>query len=413
MKRTSHFLLAIAFLLLYNPLLKAKEGWTFRASMPTARSGICAAVFEGKVYVIGGQDRNGQVLNLVERYDPGSETWETDLPALKVKRVNAAAVVFDGKIFVLGGRRDKRKVLKKVEFFDPSRNKWEFSEDLGEEREGLAAVVLNGLMYAVGGSNEKGRPLNSVEFYDINTDEWEESEEWHLSSGRASFSSIAIEDSAFTIGGFFFGPVRTVERYHTTTGVTIRSSLLHGRGSFGAAALRDTIYVMGGRGQRDQVLSSVEFFVPNLNRWEETLRESFAAVTVNNNIFVIGGRDPDGNVLASVEMFDLATSVADRGSFIPSDFNLRQNYPNPFNAGTKIKFQVSSKSSSATVNLSIYNLHGQLITTLVNDEQLIPGEHEVSWGGKDQHGLPVASGIYVYTLQQGQNKQSKKMTLIR
>ncbi|MFQ5753357.1 MAG: FlgD immunoglobulin-like domain containing protein, partial [bacterium] len=129
---------------------------------------------------------------------------------------------------------------------------------------------------------------------------------------------------------------------------------------------------------------------------------------------VIGGRDANGNVVASIEVAeaaDIVTSVAIKNPLPPTDFKLSQNYPNPFNAGTKITFQISSDINSP-VKLAIYNLHGQLIRILV-DKKLGPGNYEVLWAGIDQNGVAVASGIYFYTLQQGVNKVSKKMTLIR
>ncbi|MFQ5825349.1 MAG: kelch repeat-containing protein [bacterium] len=430
MERAVYFLLLIISLLLNNSALKAKAGWTFKTPMPTARSGFCAVVFNGKIYVLGGRNNSGEVLNLVERYDPISNTWETGLPSLKDERENAAAVVFDNKIFILGGRShnnghsDDGEVLKTVEFFDPTRNQWEEFKDLKKKREGLAVVVLNDTLYAIGGFNEGEKFLNDIEFYDADSKKWENWDKINsrrLDFARTAFVGVAVRDSAFVIGGFSnLGPLRFVERFHPAAGTAERGELFTPRGGLTGTVVNDTIFVMGGRDPIVQVLNTVEFFVPHLNRWKEAsplnlARENFAAVTVNNKIYVIGGLDPNKNVLASVEVADvtdIVTSVSTIDHTVPSEFSLKQNYPNPFNAGTKIKFLISSKSRAAAVKLSIYNLPGQLITTLVND-RLKPGEYEVLWEGTDQKGLPVASGIYIYTLQQGQNKESKKMMLIR
>lgn len=398
--------------------MAADDGWIEKKPMPTPRAGTCVAVLDGKIYVMGGQTNTGQIVDIVERYDPLNDSWETGLPRMKQDRANAAAVVFEGKIFIMGGISDKGEVLKKVEVFDPTQNRWESSSELDEERQGLAAVVLNDVIYALGGSNEKDNLLKDVEFYDKNKDEWHKVEDWKLKKPRASFVAVVLKDSVFSIGGFTsFGPIGNMQRFHPKTGTTQRKSLIIPRGGLAGTVKGDTIYVLGGRSQSLEILRSVEFYVPELNRWQPSAflniaRENFAAVTVDNKIYAIGGRDAMGNVINSVEAFDIITSIKANESSGPEDFRLEQNYPNPFNAGTKIKFRVSSSTTSVSVNLHIYNLKGQLISTLV-ERNLFPGEYEILWNGTDQQGFPVASGIYIYILKQGQNKLSRKMTLIR
>ncbi len=332
--------------------------------------------------------------------------------------------MFDGKIFVLGGRSDEGEVLKKVEFFDPVKNEWENFNNLEEEREALGAVVLDGTMFAIGGfggDDDNERLLQSVEFYDPNQGKWFIFDSWQLEVARASLVSVTVNDSAFSIGGFSnLGPLGFVQRYHSLTGPAQRRELLTPRGGLAATVNKDTIFVMGGQDPSIQVISAVEFFIPSQNRWQQALslntpRAFFAAVTANNQIYVFGGLDANGRALASVEAaaaFDIVTSVSVAEPSVPIEFTLKQNYPNPFNAGTKITFQISQNPGGSRVKLAVYNVQGQLITILVN-EKLMPGEYEVFWDGTDQKGIPVASGIYIYTLNQGQNKETKKMTLVR
>lgn len=417
MKKRNICLIIILFLLPAFVVV-AGEGWTEKKPMPTPRTGICAAFLNGKIYVIGGQTSNGQIVDIVERYDPLTDSWETGLPRLENERVNAAAVVFEGKIFVMGGKNGDGEVLNKVEIFDPAKNQWKSASELEEKRQGLAAVVLKDVIYVLGGSDEEDILLKDVEFYNKNEEEWHKVEGWELEQPRASFASVALKDSVFSIGGFTsFGPIGNVQRYHPTVGMAQRRSVLIPRGGFAATAIGDTIYALGGRSRSSKVLSSVVVYAPRLNRWQHSAslniaRENFAVVAVNNRIFAIGGKDAVGNVLASVEGFDIITSIKKKQESIPEDFTLEQNYPNPFNAGTKIKFRVSSGTISEPVRLHIYNVKGQLIATLV-EEKLNPGEYEILWNGTDQRGFPVASGIYIYTVTQGQIKLSKKMTLMR
>lgn len=89
----------------------------------------------------------------------------------------------------------------------------------------------------------------------------------------------------------------------------------------------------------------------------------------------------------------------------PASFSLFQNYPNPFNAGTRIDYQLRAQGN---VVLTVLNLLGQQITTLVDKEQA-PGHYSVQWDGKDARGHELPSGIYLYALEVGQRRVVRKM----
>ncbi len=88
-------------------------------------------------------------------------------------------------------------------------------------------------------------------------------------------------------------------------------------------------------------------------------------------------------------------------------FSLYQNYPNPFNPSTIINYRVTG---SGLVNISVYNILGKSIATLVNQE-ISGGDHKVVWNGKDISGNDVPSGIYIYSIRAGNLVQVKKMVL--
>jgi hypothetical protein len=94
----------------------------------------------------------------------------------------------------------------------------------------------------------------------------------------------------------------------------------------------------------------------------------------------------------------------------PGWFVLEQNYPNPFNATTSIHFEIGKPS---TISLTIYDLQGQKINTLIQNQAMVPGGYNVSWTGKNDNGLPVASGTYLMELQVDQYRQIKKMILVK
>jgi len=96
-------------------------------------------------------------------------------------------------------------------------------------------------------------------------------------------------------------------------------------------------------------------------------------------------------------------------SLEPNSFELNQNWPNPFNPTTTISF---SLQKADFVQLTIFNMLGKQIRTLVNGEQNL-GKHTFMWNGKNDSGTSVASGTYIYHLRVGQRSESKQMLLIR
>ncbi|HWR82695.1 MAG TPA: FlgD immunoglobulin-like domain containing protein [Candidatus Deferrimicrobium sp.] len=94
---------------------------------------------------------------------------------------------------------------------------------------------------------------------------------------------------------------------------------------------------------------------------------------------------------------------------LPKRFALSQNYPNPFNATTVIRYDLPKK---AKVELTVYNILGQEVTTLVEKEQP-PGSYEITWGGANEQGETVATGIYLYRIKAEEFVQSKKMLLLK
>lgn len=91
-------------------------------------------------------------------------------------------------------------------------------------------------------------------------------------------------------------------------------------------------------------------------------------------------------------------------SSTPVDFTLSQNYPNPFNPSTKIMYSIVEPTQ---VKLTVTNILGQVVETLVNDFRSA-GTYEVTFNASD-----LASGLYIYTLEAGSTFISKKMTLLK
>jgi len=100
----------------------------------------------------------------------------------------------------------------------------------------------------------------------------------------------------------------------------------------------------------------------------------------------------------------MITSVERFSTDLPTDFGLEQNYPNPFNPTTNIMYTVPSKEY---VNLTVYNILGEKIATLV-DEEKAPGKYTVTFDGSR---LP--SGVYFYRLHAGKFNETREMVLVK
>ena len=88
---------------------------------------------------------------------------------------------------------------------------------------------------------------------------------------------------------------------------------------------------------------------------------------------------------------------------------LFQSFPNPFNPMATIEFTVGKHDP---VTLSVFNIKGQLVRTLVR-ETMTPGRYQSRWDGRDDQGTRIASGVYLYRLQVGSYTCVKKMVLVK
>lgn len=144
--------------------------------------------------------------------------------------------------------------------------------------------------------------------------------------------------------------------------------------------------------------------LPNLDRAGEPFDFTYPQNTTSYSA------GTDGLPLGDLNWFGLAVSVEDDPETgLPTAFRLLNNYPNPFNPSTNIVYRLPA---STTVKLSIFNLMGQKIRTLVNESQPA-GEYRVEWNGADDNGRAVASGVYLYRLETPGFVKTQKMLLVK
>ncbi|MFC2170720.1 T9SS type A sorting domain-containing protein [Calditrichota bacterium] len=102
-------------------------------------------------------------------------------------------------------------------------------------------------------------------------------------------------------------------------------------------------------------------------------------------------------------------STDERYEMIPSKFEILSIYPNPFNPVVTIPYALPNSSD---VKITIYNLLGQRVTTLI-DKKVQAGYHNVLWDSRSRTGVPVASGIYFVKMEAGKFNKTKKIVLLK
>lgn len=121
---------------------------------------------------------------------------------------------------------------------------------------------------------------------------------------------------------------------------------------------------------------SLLFFVRDTTEWRQKLNfvpEWTGKVVIKDasNVMVVGGGE------------------------LPERYSMSQNYPNPFNPNTQINFEIPVRSH---VTLTVYNLLGQKVTTLV-DKEMSAGRYIADWNSASDSGTKVASGVYITNLK--------------
>lgn len=116
------------------------------------------------------------------------------------------------------------------------------------------------------------------------------------------------------------------------------------------------------------------------------------------------------NQFLKIEEASTVLAIEEQNDISPSaGYRLSDNYPNPFNPETTIEYELSTAGS---VRLEVYNLLGQKIKTLVDQNQ-VAGAYRVAWNGNNEFGEQMASGIYLYRIATNEFQATKRMLLHR
>jgi hypothetical protein len=310
-----------------------ENSWTTLAPMSTPRTGLDAAVVDGKIYAIGGTSSKNEeyASNKNEEYDPATNTWTTRA-AVPTGRHNLATVTVQNKIYAIGGNADEYPPipLAKNEVYDPYTNTWATKAEMPTARSQMCANNVNGQIYVIGGLKPVGpnnvEPSNKTEVYNPTTNTWTTKAE--MLHAAVEYSSVVLSDKIYVL-------TSPIQIYDTKTDSWSLGSLLPiNQSSADAVTIldergRELIYIFGGL---------VQIYDPKNDIWGvgspmPTPRYGLAVAVVNNQIYALGGvtsGGPYGTLVSTNERYTPLESDSPLPTPTPAPTSSHIHEPEPF-----------------------------------------------------------------------------------
>ncbi|MDW8326093.1 MAG: kelch repeat-containing protein [Anaerolineales bacterium] len=269
--------------------------WLERAPLLTARSGLAAAVYEGKIYAIAGATDDGPT-DVVERYDPATDSW-TQLSGAPEPVTEVHAGVIGGLIYVPGGRLPDGTVTNTLAVYDPRSDTWSRGAPMPAALSAYALAVYEGKLYVFGGWDGQ-RYVASVYRYDPETDRWEERPP--LPTARGFAGAAVVGGRIFVVGGRDDVSSLTVTEAYSPAQhgadawQTVAPAMSEARYGMGVASLMDILYVIGGKSSGTAL--PLIAFLPQEGRWQSleipvtSGWSELAVVVIGPNLHIFGGR---------------------------------------------------------------------------------------------------------------------------
>ena len=285
----------------------AKDTWTAKAPMHEKRSALGVAVVKGKIYAIGGSAYHGKwpvtngIVDTNEEYDPATDTWTFKKP-MPTPKYGFAMAVYQNKIYCIGGvtgysESTGRSITGANHVYDPATDTWETKAAMPTARWLLQANVIGDKIYFVGGQNgDLSTRVNEV--YDPLTDSW--TTKAPVPTAVSDYASAVVNNEIYVTGGFFLSNLNQIYNPETDTwhlGTPTPSSVSDGAaGATSGAIAPKRIYVMGVKSYNGigspPCLNRV--YDPENDIWAAgsdvpTNRLNFAVAVVNDTLYAIGG----------------------------------------------------------------------------------------------------------------------------
>ena len=427
----------------FDGLSKKSEDWEELAPTqnPQALSGHSMVTLpDGTVLVFGGVDQSGATKETIWEFNQQDITWAKITPANDPPpaRQGHCAWMQSGKMYVQGGLGENRRFFNDLWSFDLTTREWLEIQTGGTKpsaRFGHSTDVLpDGSILILGGIDYTDN--RSPELWQLNTDNTYAK----LQNAPYEFVNQATQ----IVNDYLFVFSRPDWTYIYDFSKKTWSQGPVGPPLYGECttdlrrdAGEDIILIFGGidkDGKESDVVYEYNVAQKTLSQRSERMpfplthsastgsgfqsaspQKALSAGVLEILFFggISRGKTINATLKFSCESDSISSVETERTTEIPESFKLGQNYPNPFNPMTMIKYQLPKP---AEVTIKIYNLQGQEILMVVNEQKEV-GHFSVIWDGKDALGRMTASGIYLYRIEAIAGKdrfiQTKKMILLR
>ncbi|XP_018427501.1 PREDICTED: actin-binding protein IPP [Nanorana parkeri] len=246
--------------------------WSTVSSLHQARSGMCAAVLEGRIYVVGGE-KDSMIFDCVECYDPITKQW-TAAPSMNQPRCGLGVCSCHGAIYAMGGWVGA-EIGNGIERFSPEENTWQVVGKMSVPRYNFACCERQGLIYIVGGISHEGLELSSAEAYDPIYKRWTLLPP--MSTRRAYLGIACLNDCLYAVGGWNErqDALNTVERYSFEEELWAEvSPMKFPRTGVSVISVNGLLYAAGGRAilhnfSAPVTSDAVEVYNPHTDTWTE------------------------------------------------------------------------------------------------------------------------------------------------
>lgn len=438
----------------YDPAADTVGGdpWNRLADMPSSRYGMgAAAVGDTIIYLVGGYDRDSLPLSTLQAYLPSSDSWLTGLPNMPTPRAFMGVAVISDTIYAAGGFNSLAAGLDTVEAYLASSNSWITTKALvggdanGRAGVGIAALDSFGIkrLHCIGGQKLDGSILQTHIKYNPITNAWvtRTSAPWLVSFSAA----VSVNDSLYLTGGRnnSDGYLDRAAAYSPFANNWTTLSNLPTNLAYHTGTAKDSagIWLMGGKPSNLEISDQLYYGYKaggitglctttkngpmagaEVVAWQGP-RAKNSEITDGEGYYTLSGLEPglynlritkagviDTTIFGIVVKWGMVTEApvvtgVSEGRPLASatSFALHPAFPNPARGHCQISYQIPAGSR---VELSVYNILGQKVKTLVSGHQSA-GSHTIKWAGDDYRGQPVANGIYLYRLQTEDGRQNR------
>ncbi len=393
------------------------NSWIEKTSMNQARSGLSTAVVNEKIYAIGGQvlvyqdssRTESKVVGTNEEYDPYSDSW-TEKASMPIPSSDFATAVYDNKIYCIGGgvtdvfnsstgTWDTKITVGFNQVYDPATNTWENKTPAPLPQTSAQANVVNGKIYLVNGY--PNRTLMQV--YDPLTDKWGET----LQIPFSGVTTSGVLDGQL----YFFGDSLTViYNPNTETWRDGRSPLdVFFKGDLGVTTgivAPKMLYIFYNPfNAPNSSLYQTQAYNPTNDSWVTGAslpfqRQEFGVAVVNDVIYVIGGYTLSPPSIVDVAQNYLLTYSAVNEAYFPFEYGETPPYPIII-APSNTTYNENTISLSYTLSQSAswmgYSLDGKGNVTITGNTTLTAltiGMHNITVYAEDANGIGASQTIH-------------------